>query len=96
MDLDDSADDRAFRAEARQWPRAHLPDSLRDKVVRYASRTRDDLLGWHRILADRGWIAPAWPTEWGGTGWNLVQRYLFEEECGYAVAPPLIPFGLAM
>jgi alkylation response protein AidB-like acyl-CoA dehydrogenase len=34
--------------------------------------------------------------EWGGTGWNVVQRYIFEEECGYAGAPPLIPFGLTM
>jgi hypothetical protein len=25
-----------------------------------------------------------------------VQRYIFEEECGYAGAPPLVPFGLAM
>ena len=33
--------------------------------------------------------------EWGGTGWNVVQRYIFEEECGYAGAPPLVPFGLA-
>ena len=69
---------------------------MRDKVVRYAPLDRDDLLGWHRILADQGWIAPAWPREWGGTGWNVVQRYIFEEECGYAGAPPLIPFGLAM
>jgi alkylation response protein AidB-like acyl-CoA dehydrogenase len=38
----------------------------------------------------------AWPTEWGGTGWNVVQRYIFEEECGYAGAPTLSPFGLAM
>jgi hypothetical protein len=96
MDLDYSADERAFRAEVRDWLRAHLPAPLRDKVVRYAPLTRDDLLGWHRILADKGWIAPAWPTEWGGTGWNVVQRYIFEEECGYAGAPPLVPFGLAM
>jgi hypothetical protein len=34
--------------------------------------------------------------EWGGTDWNAVRRYIFEEECGYAGAPPLIPFGLAM
>ena len=51
---------------------------------------------WHRILADKGWIAPAWPVEWGGTGWSVVERYLFEEACGYAGAPPLVPFGLAM
>jgi hypothetical protein len=96
MDLEYSAEERAFRDEVRAWLREHLPPALRDKVVSYAPLTRDDLLAWHRILAAKGWIAPAWPTEWGGTGWNVVQRYLFEEECGYAGAPPLIPFGLMM
>ena len=96
MNLDYSADERAFRDEVRAWLRANLPADMRDKVVRYAHLTRDDLQGWHRILADKGWIAPAWPTQWGGTGWNVVQRYIFEEECGYAGAPPLMPFGLAM
>jgi hypothetical protein len=96
MDLEYSAEERAFRDDARAWLREHLPSALRDKVVQYAPLTRDDLLAWHRILADKGWIAPAWPLEWGGTGWNVVQRYIFEEECGYAGAPPLIPFGLMM
>jgi alkylation response protein AidB-like acyl-CoA dehydrogenase len=54
------------------------------------------MLRWHRILAAKGWIAPAWPKEWGGTGWNVVQRYIFEEELGYAGSPMLIPFGLSM
>jgi hypothetical protein len=96
MDLDYSADERAFRNDVREWLRENLPAAMRDKVVRYAHLDRDDLLGWHRTLARKGWIAPAWPREWGGTGWNVVQRYIFEEECGYAGAPPLIPFGLAM
>jgi len=96
MDLDYSADEHAFRDEVRAWLATNLPPALRDKVVRYGHLTRDELMTWHRILAAQGWIAPAWPTEWGGTGWNVVQRYLFEEECGYAGAPPLMPFGLAM
>ena len=96
MDLDYSADERAFRDDVRTWLRENLPAALRDKVARYAHLTREDLLAWHRILAAKGWIAPSWPREWGGTDWNVVQRYLFEEECGYAGAPPLIPFGLAM
>jgi len=96
VNLDYSADERAFRDEVRGWLQANLPPDMRDKVVRYAHLTRDDLIGWHRTLAHKGWIAPAWPTEWGGTGWSVVQRYIFEEECGYAGAPPLMPFGLAM
>src|SRR6185503_19412220 len=86
----------AFRDEVRAWLRANLPADLRDKVAANAHLSKDDLLRWHRILAKQGWIAPGWPQEWGGTGWNVVQRYIFEEECGYAGTPPLIPFGLTM
>src|SRR4030095_15888381 len=96
MDLNYSAEELAFRDEVRGWVADHLPPDLRDKVVRYQHLSKDDLLRWHRILAAKGWIAPAWPVEWGGTGWGVVQRHIFEEGCGYAGAPPLVPFGLAM
>ena len=96
MDLNYSAEDLAFRDEVRAWLRQHLPPDLRDKVASYRSLSKDDLQRWHKILARKGWIAPAWPRDWGGTGWNVVQRYIFEEECGYAGTPPLTPFGLVM
>ena len=96
MDLNYSAEELAFRDEVRAWLGANLPAELREKVESYAHLSKDELLRWHRILAKKGWVAPAWPREWGGTGWNVVQRYIFEEELGYAGSPPLIPFGLAM
>jgi alkylation response protein AidB-like acyl-CoA dehydrogenase len=96
MDLDYSPEERAFRDEVRAWLRANLPADLREKVARYDELSRDDLLRWHRILARKGWVAPSWPEAWGGTGWDVVRRYIFEEECGLAGAPPLIPFGLTM
>jgi alkylation response protein AidB-like acyl-CoA dehydrogenase len=96
MDLDYSSEERTFRDEVRGWLRTNLPADLHDKVVDYRELTKDDLQRWHRLLAAKGWIAPSWPVEWGGTGWNAVQRYIFEEECGYAGAPPLVPFGLLM
>jgi alkylation response protein AidB-like acyl-CoA dehydrogenase len=96
MDLNYSAEELAFRDEVRSWLAANLPAELREKVESYAHLSKDELLHWHRMLAKKGWVAPAWPREWGGTGWNPVQRYIFEEELGYAGSPPLIPFGLAM
>jgi len=96
MDLNYSPEELAFRDTVRGWLRENLPADLREKVSAYAPLSRDDLLRWHRILAKRGWVAPSWPVEWGGTDWDVVQRYIFEEECGYAGAPPLIPFGLTM
>jgi hypothetical protein len=96
MDLNYSQDESAFRDEVRGWIRQNLPQKLRDKIANYEELGREDLLQWHRILAKKGWVAPAWPKEFGGTDWNVVQRYIFEEECGFAGTPPLIPFGLSM
>ena len=96
MDLNYSTAELAFREDVSAWLKQNLPDDLRDKVASYEHLTRDDLLRWHKTLAAKGWIAPAWPVEWGGTGWNVVQRYIFEEACGYAGTPPLVPFGLTM
>ena len=96
MDLNYSQEESAFRDEVRGWLNANLPKAMRDKVANYEELGREDLLGWHKILAKKGWVAPAWPKEFGGTGWNMVQRYIFEEELGYVGSPPLIPFGLAM
>jgi len=96
MDLNYSAEELAFRDEVRSWLRANLPQELRDKVENYAHLSKEEMLRWHRILAAKGWIAPAWPKEWGGTGWNVVHRYIFEEELGFAGSPMLIPFGLSM
>src|SRR5262245_61978178 len=96
MDLNYSPEELAFRDQARDWLAKNLPRELKEKVENYEHLSKEDLLRWHRILAAKGWVAPAWPREWGGTGWNVVQRYIFEEELGYAGAPPLIPFGLAM
>ncbi|HYL89733.1 MAG TPA: acyl-CoA dehydrogenase family protein [Burkholderiales bacterium] len=96
MDLNFSAEELAFRDEVRSWLRANLPQDLREKVENYAHLSKDDLMRWHRILAKKGWIVPAWPKEWGGTGWSAVQRYIFDEELGFAGAPPIIPFGVTM
>jgi alkylation response protein AidB-like acyl-CoA dehydrogenase len=96
MDLNYSSEELAFRDEVRAWLTRNLPQDLKERVERFEHLSKDDLLRWHKILAKKGWVAPAWPKEWGGTGWNVVQRYIFEEELGYAGGPPLMPFGLAM
>jgi len=96
MDLNYSPAETAFRDEVRGWIRQNLPDALRDKVLNYRELTKDDLLSWHKTLAKKGWVAPFWPKEWGGTDWTVVQRYIFEEECGAAGTPPVVAFGVRM
>ena len=96
MDLNYSLEESAFRDEVRAWIDANLPHDIRDKVVNYQELSKDDILRWHKILAKKGWVAPEWPTEWGGTDWTIVQRYIFEEETGAAGCPGRMPFGLSM
>jgi alkylation response protein AidB-like acyl-CoA dehydrogenase len=96
MDLTYSTEELAFRDEVRGWLATNLPEDLRKKSADGEHFTKEELLRWHRILAKKGWVAPAWPTEWGGPGWDATQRYIFEEELGLAGTPPLVAFGLVM
>jgi alkylation response protein AidB-like acyl-CoA dehydrogenase len=96
MDLSYAPNELAFRDEVRGWLDANLPDDIRDKVVGYHGLSKADMTRWHKILAGKGWSVPHWPVEWGGTGWNITQRYLYDEQFGLAGAPMLAPFGPSM
>jgi alkylation response protein AidB-like acyl-CoA dehydrogenase len=93
MDLKYSPEEQSFREEVRGWLNANLPQDIRDKVNNYEHLSRDDFIRWHKILAAKGWAVPHWPVEWGGTGWDVTQRYIFDEEFGLAGAPMLPAFG---
>ena len=96
MDLSYSPEEQAFRNDVREWLTANLPADIRTKVVGYQHLSKDDIIRWHKILAAKGWAVPHWPVDWGGTGWDITQRYIYEEEFGLAGAPGLPPFGPAM
>ncbi len=88
----------AFRAEVRSWLAENLPPELRQAHNRATSVfvEKEFNLAWQAILLRKGWVAPHWPVELGGTGWNEAQRYIFASECARAGAPSLAPMGLKM
>jgi len=96
MDLDFSAEDNAFRDEVRSFIAENYPPALRAKQDNEEALTKEDYFSWHRILAKRGWSAPSWPKEWGGTDWSPTQRYIWSEELARAQALPVLPFGVTM
>ena len=96
MDMSFSAEENAFRDEARAFLKECLPDWLSDKVRTGKRLNKNDYLTWHKALNGRGWLAWSWPVEHGGTGWTPVQKHIFEEECVAACAPRVVPFGLNM
>ena len=96
MDLAFTPEEQQFRAEIRAWVNDNLPREVAHKVHNALHLTREDMQGWARILGRKGWLGHAWPREFGGPGWNSVQRHLFEEECALAGAPRVVPFGPVM
>ena len=96
MQLQETPEDLAFRAEVRAFVETNLPEDIRDRVLGFRRVERDDYVRWQKILHGRGWGAPGWPKEYGGTAWNARQRTIFEEECFTAGAPRQMPFGLSM
>ena len=96
MDLAFTPEEQRFREEIREWVRASLPKEISHKVHNALRLTRDDQQGWAKILGKKGWLGYGWPKQFGGPGWNAVQKHLFEEECALAGAPRIIPFGPVM
>ncbi len=98
MDMNFSPEDLAFREEVRTFLADKLPDRLRDGARRTPGVFVEPDIGmeWHRILNDRGWVAPHWPKEDGGTGWTPAQKYIFEKECALAGAPSISILGLRL
>ena len=96
MDLQLTDDDLAFQREVRGFIEENLPADIRDKVANGRKLEKDDFVRWQNILNERGWMAPHWPVEHGGTGWTPLQRYIFEEELARAHSPRVMPFGVKM
>ncbi len=96
MDLNFTPDELEFRDRIRQWVAANLPKDISHKVHHALKLSRDDMQRWSRILGAKGWLGWAWPKQFGGPGWNAVQKHLFEEECALAGAPRVVPFGPVM
>src|ERR1700694_4432720 len=98
MDLSFTEEERAFQGEVRAFLDARLtPDLRRAQALTPGVFPEPDItMRWHRILYEQGWVAPAWPREFGGPGWSVGQRYIFDVETALAGAPPLNPLGLRM
>ncbi len=96
MDLNFTPDELAFREEIRAWVAENLPQDISHKVHNALHLTKEDLQRWARILGKKGWHGWGWPKQFGGPGWNAIQKHLFEEETALAGAPRVVPFGPVM
>jgi alkylation response protein AidB-like acyl-CoA dehydrogenase len=96
MQLEFSPAEIAFQKEVRSFIGENYPENLRSVQDEGHDLSKEDFLSWHRILAKKGWIAPAWPVEYGGTGWTATERFIWSEELAAADCVGTMPFGLSM
>ena len=98
MDLSLGPEDEAFRSEVRRFLDENLSEDLREAGRKTGGVFAEFSAGlrWHKVLAKRGWSAPTWPREYGGTGWTATQRYIFARECTAADAPRIFSMGIRM
>ncbi|OGO53078.1 MAG: hypothetical protein A2148_05030 [Chloroflexi bacterium RBG_16_68_14] len=99
MEFRDTPEEAAFRKEVQEFIKTEAPTAERGVSGEEA------LLGnwernqaWFKKLADKGWIAPAWPTEYGGAGLTTMQQFILNEELAQKRVPrPLhLIIGLGM
>jgi alkylation response protein AidB-like acyl-CoA dehydrogenase len=97
VDFSYPAEVEKFRTELRDWLSENLTDEL---VAARRPAGRDDakfemLRVWNATMADAGWAAVSWPTEYGGRGATVLEQLVYTEETTRARAPmPLNVIGL--
>ncbi len=98
MDLTFSEADREFQKDVRQWLENAWPQELRDKQARSAlgKLSKEDLVGWQKRLAEKGWATTNWPSEYGGASFTPTESYIFDLERARVGAPGVVPFGITM
>ena len=96
MDMSFTPEQIAFRKEVREWIGSAMPAHIKKKAEVDGNFEMKEIMEWQKILAKKGWVAPHWPKEVGGPGWDATRRFIFSEELELSGAPGLSPFGLAM
>jgi alkylation response protein AidB-like acyl-CoA dehydrogenase len=102
MDFRDAPEEAAFRREVRTFLQENLPSDWGASDYESAFVGSDDPQRqafekeWRRKLADRGWLAPHWPREYGGAGMTPGEQFIFNEEVANARAPLVGGFGVTM
>jgi len=96
MNVTFGAEDLAFQDEVRAFFRDEYPAEIREIMDSGGQLSPEMQIRWQKLLYEKGWAAPNWPVEYGGTGWTPIQKYIYAREEGLANAPIVVPFGLNM
>jgi len=87
MDYRFSQEEEEFRSEVRTFLRSELPEDWDFDPFELTEDKWDFAREFTRKLAGKGWVAPAWPQEYGGQGMPYMQQVVLSEEVAYHRAP---------
>ncbi len=98
MDFRLSPEDEAFRQEVHEFIDKECPKELRERAgIGSFMSNAQHFIAWRRKIADKGWVAPAWPKEYGGAGMSIMQQFTYNMETARMRAPsPLFIGGLGV
>jgi alkylation response protein AidB-like acyl-CoA dehydrogenase len=99
MDFNDTAEEAAFRAEARGFLEKNL--ATKDAGNARGDRDKADFLAraraWQKVKAANGYAQITWPKEMGGRGGTAIQQVIWnQEEANYAAPTSPFTIGLGM
>ncbi|MGP0058983.1 MAG: acyl-CoA dehydrogenase family protein [Beijerinckiaceae bacterium] len=89
----DTLDDTSFRRMVSEFVEELCPRELRHQPRRMR---RAEVQGWINTLAAHGWIAPAWPKDYGGMGLSVAKQIAFHEEFDRLGVPRTPDMGAVM
>ena len=95
MDTRLSEDDLAFQVEVRQFLAEAWDKELAATYGNIATM-KEGAEEWQTRLYRKGWVAPHWPVEYGGTDWSVTQSFIYNSERAAVGAPEVLPFGVTM
>ena len=87
MELRFGESEETLRGEVRTFLKENIPPGASGAFEDRGDKSFEAAVGFNEKLADRGWIAPAWPKEYGGLGASIFEQVVFNEEFGYHGAP---------
>lgn len=90
MDFRFTDEEEAFREEVRQWLKKDIPQRWIELDPGIWEETEESWTlsrQFQRKLGQKGWIAPAYPKEYGGLEMSHTKRLILAEELAYSRAP---------
>src|SRR5438477_11421125 len=92
MDLTYMPEELAFQREVRAWLKGNVPKRQRDeRPIEFGDPRRiAEAKAWQRKVYGAGYLALAWPAEYGGHGADVMRPTIVNEEMVRARAPRLV------